>query len=197
MGHVDGIRSGEFMKATVQRASRGVTLVEMMIVVAVIALLISALAVGFSTSFIGAELSGASRRLAAELEHGVQMAEVQNRTVTVRFSSDPNRPDEEFRGFQFGVTDPVTGVFKPTSKFHRFPASVGIHRSERTSTVLSLSRSTANFEFHFYADGSTSLPKDGHWCITLVRAELAWRQDLPSNYRTVVINPFNGSTTLY
>ena len=185
------------MTSSIDRDSRGFTLVEMMLVVGVLALLIAVLSVGFTTSFVGAELSGTARRVAAELEQGAKMAAVRNRPVTVRFTSDLKEPDEYFHGFQFGVTDLVTGRFKPTSQFFRFPGSVTIHQDERTTTLLRLADSPTEFEFHFYADGSTSLPKDGHWCVTLIQWEQSTKTELPPNFRTVVINPYNGSTTLY
>ncbi|MFT5467220.1 MAG: hypothetical protein ACI8UO_002324 [Verrucomicrobiales bacterium] len=185
------------MTSSFHRKRNGFSLVEMMLVISVIALMITMLSIGFTSSFVGAELSGTARRMAAELEHGAQMAAVQNRPITVRFTSDLREPDEYLQGFQFGVTDSVTGEFKANSEFFRFPDGITIHLSERTTTLLRLADSPTTFEFHFYADGSTSLRKDLHWCVTLVRFGHATNSELPSSYRTVVINPYNGSTTLY
>lgn len=186
------------MRARQQRQSRGFSLIEMMIVVGMIAIMLVIFSVGLSTSFVSGELSTTARQLARELDHGAQLAALRNRSVTVRFTSDLEEPDENYQGFQIGITDGATGDFVPTSGFFRFPGSVTIHRNNRTSTLLNLADSDSpEFEFQFRADGTTSLPKDAHWSVTLVRWEQGGDAQLPSNYRTVVINPYNGSTTLY
>ncbi|MEM7013290.1 MAG: Verru_Chthon cassette protein D [Verrucomicrobiota bacterium] len=181
-----------------QPQTRAFSLIEMMIVVGMIAVMLVMFSVGLSTSFVSGELSTSARQLARELEHGAQLATLRNRPVTVRFTSDLEEPDENYQGFQIGITDGATGEFVPTTGFFRFPGSVTIHRDERTSTLLRLAESNAaEFEFQFRADGTTTLPKDEHWCVTLVRWEQGAASELPSNYRTVVVNPYNGSTTLY
>lgn len=186
------------MSPSLQRDRRGFSLLEMILVIGLVAALVAVLSVASLTAIPSAELNATSRQLAAELEHGAQLAVLRNRPVTVRFfTSDESDPDKSKQGFQFGVADPVTGQFRATSQFFGFPESVAIHRSQKTTTLLSLADSSSSFDFQFWPDGSTSLPKDGHWCVTLVIWNQALEAELPKNYRAVVINPYNGSTTLY
>ncbi len=200
------------------------SLVELLVVIAVIALIATFAAPALNTVLQGTQLSRASQLLQNELALARQKALASNQDVEVRFyrfgdagvpgenASDPS--SGKYRAFQaFSYDD--DGMARPIGKVQRLPESIVFDRGA-LSSLLESSRSKSwgsevkppladvgtSYEtraFQFRPDGSTDLaPVGPHWFITL-HAEKDGDNlaALPKNFATIRVDAVNGQNRLY
>lgn len=197
----------------------GFTLVELLTVIAVIAIILAATIPAFNSTLQGFQLTQGARIISDQLYLARQTALAKNRAVEVRFYKFKPQTSinvSYFQGVQaFEIIE--NGQPKPLGKLHRLPGLVIIDSSATLSPLLGPSRikqwSTddpqvrlpeigTNYEayaFTYRADGSADLSVNGQeWFMTLHHANMGdGRTDLPPNFATLQIGPWNGQTQLY
>jgi uncharacterized protein (TIGR02596 family) len=177
------------MRAHPPSQSRGFSLLELLVVMAIIAVIASFAIPAASTILRGSQLTQASQMLSDQISLARQLALSRNRAVEVRFYryGDPEAPGEDpkepstgrFRAIQsFEITE--SGAAVPLNKMQKFPSTVLLHDGEYSSILDDESQKPPkkarpadpaipggvdrNYEyisFRFYQDGSTNLKPTG------------------------------------
>ena len=208
-------------KNPLNRRQAGFTLVELMLVIAVMSVLLGISGNFFSSGLQSQRLAATARLLSADLDHAVLLAQKENQPIEVRFyrfvdqnvprdKDDPGAP--QFRAYQFAI---LTGfdssnqpVYRMLNEITRFPSGVMLMPSAEFNTVASLTARITGANdpqfgseytiasFQIRPDGSTSLPRSPRPVITLVDDQITG-EDLPPNYRSITLDPDNGHTRVY
>jgi len=208
-----------------RRASRGFSLVELLVVISIIVMMASLMGPTLNTALRGNAMTQAGDKVTGTLTLAHQMAITRNQTIEVRFYSyiDPEMPGDKGQGRAiqaFTVDD--AGVPNPIMKAQVLPPTVVICTNSTLSTIFDLTQMDpsqgGNFKiprvgtkykyvsFKYLRSGSTSLLSQStnassqpHWCITLegIQDASAGKITLPKNFTTITIDPYNGALKTY
>jgi uncharacterized protein (TIGR02596 family) len=199
---------------------RGFTLIEMLVVVAVIALITSAIAPQVFSSLMATRITSAGETMASQLALGHQLAVSGNQQVEVRFYQyvEPASPGS-VSGFRALVlmksAGDVGGLLgqQLTDTFY-LPSGITIGNTAILSPPLQVLPFGPDKEniikkvqgatyraFHFYPDGSTDLPQfalKAHSCyFTLGEERIIADGSVPKNFYAVQIDPSTGRSVTY
>lgn len=200
------------------------TLLELMLVIAMIGVLFTLLAPAVNTLMRGSRLTQASDKVVAVLSLARQTALTTNHSVEVRFYQygDPEVPGET-------VDHPATGKYRAIQtvetkedgteikgRIEKLPLAIIIDSGSTLSPLLgdTLAKTWSDTPppipvvgsnylcraFQFLADGSTNLPSAGGalWFFTLHNlVDGDGRTTPPPNYATLKIDPVNGLLKVY
>ena len=208
--------------------SGGFTLLEMLMVMAIIAIVAVFTLPATSGMLQGSQLSQGGQIFGDQIALARQQAVSTNHSIEVRFYrfGDPESPGEKkedpatgaFRGVQtFEVLDSGTVAL---GKVQRLPGPIIIDSGATLSTLIQpngadsapLSKSGEELKiklptvdsyydcvsFRFLPDGSTDLPKDKTWFLTLHRKTGSEPlTNPPSDFITIQVDPYNGKIQSY
>ena len=204
------------------RTHRGFSLTELLLVIAILALLSSLLLPAISSMMRGNQLTRCSEKLVSLLSLARQTAIAKNHSIEVRFYQfgDPEVPGEsvaapssgKYRAIQsFEIDD--SGKATPIGRCELMPANIIMDSGTTLSTLpgpsndktswttldakINIPRAGANYNcraFRFLSDGSAALSKTGKWFVTLHNIlDGDALTTAPKNYITVQIDPASGS----
>lgn len=204
-------------KSEKQSLVSGFTLIEMLVVIAIVAILMAFSGFAVQSSLQSQQLKSTSRQLAADLDYAILLARKENRPVDVLFYK--YEPDElggtkTIRAYQFGVLTGFNDDGSPQYRFlleaKRFPPDVVASTNHEYTTLLSLpermpltqdgSGVTEDHVIHSYQirpDGTTTLERGQQHTLTLVFEKDLKNNQLPSDYRTISIDPATARPKLY
>ena len=192
------------------------SLLEMIVVVAIIILLFLLVAPVTSQALQASRLSTSAANLANELNGARMLAIRLNQPVEVHFLSYSDRQSPgsgvAYRACQMwvngrpnaAVTRLETGVILSTMKSGGEPWSSILDAQANarggdqalpagfdipSATTLTGARHAF---FQFRPDGSTNLPGNQQWTVTVIPEKDASRTELPPNFSSIVIDPLNG-----
>jgi uncharacterized protein (TIGR02596 family) len=199
--------------------SRGFTVLELLVVMAIMVILASLMAPSIGYVLQGSNLSVSGDRLLGILKLARQTALSKNHPVEVRFyryadadQAESGLANGHYRGVQlFEINDSGTAV--PRGKLQKLPTGVIIDSNSTLSSILTQTNLGAtnpiptvgtNYNcasFRFHTDGSTQLSfsppsPPGSWCLTLHTLRGASGDGMstpPVNYITLQIDPVSGS----
>lgn len=207
------------------RIERAFTLLEMLVVMAIIVILIALVSPAVSTIARGSQLTQSSDKLVAILTLAQQAATARNQSVEVRFfqygdlsvpgESATNAASGKFRALQLYLIND-NGTATPFDRVETFSGGIIADSGTNISTLLtSTQRKTwtvtdpqvplpraGNFyncyAFRYRPDGSTSLLATDNWFITLHSIiDGDARTAPPSNYATIQVDPIGGAISVY
>lgn len=194
------------------RRSQAFTLVEMILVVALAALIIAIAVPGFTGVVGSMEINTAVDQITGELRKARQMAMTQNRAVEVRFYqfTDDMMMDGEpsIRMYQSWRQED-DGILRPMANLQRLPKAIVISPDTtltRLGTPITLSAADRELApslpsdgtylpVRFQPDGSTTFTRGELWHLTI--KEAARSENPPTNFATFVIEPLTGAVKLY
>jgi uncharacterized protein (TIGR02596 family) len=196
------------------------TLVEILVVVTIMGLLLAMVGVTVPASFASQKLSGTARQIAGDLDHAAMLAQRDNKPVEVRFyrctaaGTGGVSENKEYRAYQIATITGWNADGKPKVTFNeevqRLPDGIVFtpnpaHTTLLTKTPIQPGPDDAEigepYEYISYVirpDGGTTLPRPEKTVLTLVQEKhLSAQGQLPADYRSLVVNPYNGQITLY
>lgn len=181
------------------------SLVEMLVVVAIIAILGAIVLPGFTSVAAGSNLTRAERAVADQMALARQEAAGRHREVQVRFLWRSDSP-EGYRGIQLWVPTPrdVTR-YVPYSRTVWLPDGTLLSSSTALSPLLAaatIPETTTNLPglgstkftgFRFRPGGATDLPfHSSSNFVTVVRESDASATAPPANFAVIQLDPVNG-----
>jgi len=204
-------------------SSSAFTLTELLVVMAIIVILASAVGPTIGTALRGTNLTQAADKVIGILNIARQTAVTKNQTVEVRFYFYTNTeiPGDTGQGHAiqaFTLSD--SGVYSPMMKAQTLPSTVLMSTNSTWSSLFSIGTNTTptnpiprvglNYtycSFQIYRSGMTSLignTTTTNWFLSLVNAVDAQNASVtngaavfPVNYTTLVIDPYNASLKVY
>jgi uncharacterized protein (TIGR02596 family) len=206
---------------TFPRASRrepaAFTLVELIVVVAIMTLLMTLAGLTVPSSMATQQLGGVARQLTSDLDHAALMAQRDNQPVEVRFyryAEPDGLGGEEFRAYQVaklvGWKDDGRPEVEFVSDVQRFTGGIVIMPDARYSTLTAKTAKEPGAEdmelgveytyvsYQIRPDGRTNLSRASKTVFTLVHETPSGAPEaLPADYRAVVLDPVTGEVTLY
>lgn len=210
-----------------EKKGQGFTLIEMMVVVAMIALIVAAVAPMVFSTLISTRLSSAGETLAGQISLAHQIAVSRNMAVEVRFYEfeDPEAPGSTsaFRALsimQASETGTRAELGKQLTDTYYLPSGIAIGNTAALSPILASQniRSEADREkiikrspnarykaFQIRGDGTTNLEqlmqneyRPNMSYLTLAEDRAVKdAQAVPKNFYAVQIDPATGRTTSY
>jgi uncharacterized protein (TIGR02596 family) len=197
-------------------AAAAFTLIEILVVVALIAMLLAISGLGLGNSISSMQLSAAANGLSGTLNHAALLARRENRPVQVRFYkfATAENPDARFRAYQLAMMDGInpdgSASIQLLSEIHQLPSGVVMSPDARFNTLAGQAEQTPgasdpsfgpNYTFASYEirpDGLTTLPKNEPGVITLfLEGHKPEASGLPANFRAVVLNSLNARARIY
>ena len=194
------------------------SLVELLLTIAIVSIVL-AFSTGVSIQSISAyRLTSVAGKLESDLTYAMQLASKLNHPVEMRFYRYTGTDDLEsrqFASYQFLIRRSRETRYEQLSRVYQMETGVTIHSSTTFSTILNQeilepgendpeialsgdkSKEFNYVSFQIRPDGTTSLRKDIIWTLTIVAEQDAESEQLPRNYRTLVINPVNGAVAMY
>lgn len=206
-----------FAEGNLSEAVRGFSLTEMLVVIAIMAILM-AVVIPASTSMMGGmNIGSAAGTITDELNFARQTALARNRDVEVRFyklGSKFDANNKQYRAFRsFLVDDLDSANWKPLSRVKHLSEPIIISDNTEYSSLLPSSPgngisdgnenlsngvSAPYVSFRFRANGDTSLrPITKKWFLTIYSEKVKAGAGLPPNYFTVQVDPVTGRTRSY
>jgi len=209
-----------------RRGARAFTLIELMVVVAVIALVTSAVAPMVFSSMMANKITSAGESLTGTLSYAHQLAVSGNQEIEVRFYSyeDSSAPGSA-RGYRAVALVRASGntagagrtaLGQQLGETFYLPSGVVISQGSKLSPPLTHITATPDREdiikkagvsdyraFHFLPDGGTNLDTLGiapNLCyFTLAEDKPADKagDDVPKNFYTIQIDPITGRVVPY
>lgn len=209
------------------RALKGFTLIEMMVVVAMIALIVAAVAPMVFSTLISTRLASAGETLAGQISLAHQIAVSRNMTVEVRFYQyeDPEAPGSKpavraLAIVQASETGSRSQIGQQLTDTYYLPSGIAIGQTLAMSPLVATSavRSEADREkiikrspnarykaFQIRGDGSTNIEqimgdryRPNQSYVTLAEDRaISDDQSVPKNFYAVQIDPVTGRTTSY
>lgn len=200
--------------------TRGFTLVEILVVVTIMAMLLAMVGLTVPSSIASQKLAGTARQIASDLDHAAMIAQRDNKPVEVRFykctEAGIGGVDEgkEFRAYQIATITGWNTEGKPKIAFNeevqRLPEGIVFTPNPSHTTLLAKTPVPSGdgdadlgepYEYISYVirpDGGTTLPRPEKTVLTLVQQKhLSGEGELPPDFRSIVVNPYNGQVTLY
>ena len=198
----------------------GCTLIEMLVVVAVIALVTSAIAPMIFSTLISTQITSAGDTLASQIALGHQLAVSGNQEIEVRFYQyiEQAAPGSvsSFRALALVRTAGAEGaqLGQQVTDTYYLPSGIVISNNALLSPPLQVLPTTPDKEgiikkvpgatyraFHFYPDGSTDFPeyklKAKQCYITLGEERIIADGTVPKNFYAVQVDPNTGRTVHY
>lgn len=196
---------------------RAFSLIELLVVVAIMGLLLGMSGLAFQGSLQTQSLNAAARQLGADLDYAALLARKENRPVDVlfyRYQPLDSLGPAAIRAYQFGVLEGFTPAGSPTYRFlvepKKFPANIAMSPNDEYTTLVKLTASpaltdqpggvTEDYTYYSYQirpDGSTNLESGRLHPLTLLFDKDLGASTLPADFRTVVVNPANARTRVY
>jgi uncharacterized protein (TIGR02596 family) len=194
--------------------SRGFSLVELLIVIAIIALMASLMGPSLDSALRGTAMTQSADKVSGLLSLARQTAIAKGQTVEVRFYKfkDPEIPGDPgaYHALQaFAIDD--AGNASPLLKPVALPSSIIISDVDAISSITTLpvqppagmkiprvGTAYTYIAFRFRRSGAPDLnPGGAPWCLTLLADKDAKAAQLPKNYTTFVIDPYSGTLKTY
>lgn len=193
----------------------GFTLVEMLVVIALISLLVTMAGMSVPAALGSQRLSGAARQLSADLNQASLLARKEDKLVELRFYEllpTTQQGARGYRAYQFGLVTGWATDGKPQVTFsgelQRLPDDVLLMPDAKYNTLQGQTVRTGgtaggeqnvNYVSYFlHVNGTTTLPADQPAVLTLVReTPKGVPSDLPVDFRSVVIDPGTHQTRVY
>lgn len=193
------------------------TLVELLVVIAVMALLMAMAGLSVPSSMATQQLGGMARQMTADLDHAVLLAQKESVPVEVRFYRYPDKESlgrDEYRGYHTAKVVGWNTDGSPKLEFfaeaQKLTGGVILMRDPKYTTLLDNTPKKRgpndpdlglDYEYVSYLirpDGRTNLPRDNKTVFTLVRETPEGSpKDLPADYRSIVLDPVTGAVVLY
>jgi uncharacterized protein (TIGR02596 family) len=196
------------------------TLVEILVVVTIMGLMLAMVGMTVPGSIASQKLAGVARQIAGELDHATMIAQRDNTPVEVRFyrcteaGTGALGEAKEYRAYHIGSITGWNSDGKPKVTFNdsvqRLPEGIIFTPNPSHTTLLTKAPVQASpedpeigepYEYISYVirpDGGTTLPRPEKTVLTLVQEkQLTSEATLPADYRSLVVNPYNGQVTLY
>lgn len=196
----------------------GYSLVEMMVVLAVVMILFTVAATGFRKSWESQEIKASALHLAHDIALAAQTAQKLNTTVTLRFikylpkAVASDKP--HYHAYQLLIQDPdsstpkLKGLFELqtlegttlVSENTRFTSVLYSPAQKRGATDEDLAIGDYEyFSIEFRPNGSTNLlPGSQPATITLIPVRYVDNLgEVPKEYQTLVLHPENGTVSIY
>lgn len=203
------------VKRPLHSTAAGFTLVEMLVVVALLSLLVTMAAMSVPAALGSQRLSGAARQLSADLNQASLLARKEDKLVEMRFYEllpTTRQGTLGYRAYQIGLVTGWASDGKPqvtfSSELQRLPDDVLLLPDARYNTLQSQAvhtdgaaggeQNVSYVSYFLHVNGSTTLPANQPAVITLVR-ELSKGvpSGLPDDFRSIVIDPGTHQTRVY
>lgn len=193
----------------------GFTLVEMLVVVALLSLLVTMAGMSVPAALGSQRLSGTARQLSADLNQASLLARREDKLVELRFYEllpTTQQGTPALRAYQFGLVTGWAADGRPQVTFpaemQRLPDDVVLMPDEKFNTLQSQAVQTGGtaggetnvryVSYFIHVNGATTLPHDKPAVLTLVRdTGKGAPVNLPEDFRSVVINPQSHQTRVY
>lgn len=209
------------MKKLPSRPRRGFTLVEMLVVIALMALLMAFVGLTVPASLASQQLSASARQMAADLDHAALLAQRDSKPVEIRFYKcrEPGGLGvAQYRAYQVGQIIGWDADGKPEIRFagevQRLPGGVVLVPGAPHTTLITpqnekdsaagdqdLEEAYQYVAYQIRPDGGTNLPRGTgvKTALTLILEPSSGvlPTQLPADFRTIVIDPLNGSVRSY
>lgn len=187
--------------------SRAFSLVELLLVIAVLALAASLIAPAFSSLLQSSEITRGGQALADEINHARQLAAAKNRVVQLRLIRVED--GSGFNAVQIWATDP-DGSMRPQNKAAVLPQSALISDRPNVSGAIAAldtgtmppdaaalsGREYVSFQIRPNGVVVPSMPMQNLF-FTIITERNAQNNALPDNYVTVQMNPLSGTALVY
>lgn len=198
--------------------TKAFSLVEMLVVVAILVLLMAIMLPAATSMMGGMNLGRASAMMTDELNFARQTALSRNRDVEVRIyqlGGATEAANKQYRGFRsYLIEGANSNDWKPLSRIKVLPEPIIISDSSTYSTLLNVGGGTSGLatgsenlpgyglvnyvSFLFRANGGTSLkPVTENWFLTVYSERAKKSGQIPANYFTAQIDPVTGRTRSY
>jgi len=185
------------------------SLVELLVVVAILALLASLLVPAFNSLARGRQLDQAGQLLVDKIVLARQEGKAKNRDVEVRIVDLPLHSTNGWRGLQLWIAD-AQGVMAPLGRLEKFSETVLIGPGSSLSPLLTAdtnrtgtnnfggagSRSWRGFRIRPGIAMDQGLITTNNNFLTVVPANDVTSQP-PANFYTIRVNPVTGRVTTY
>lgn len=203
------------VKRPLRSTAAGFTLVEMLVVVALLSMLVTMAAMSVPAALGSQRLSGAARQLSADLNQASLMARKEDKLVELRFYEllpTSRQGALGYRAYQFGLVTGWTTDGRPQVTFsgelQRLPDDVLLmpdvkyntlkSQTVRTDGTAGAEQNVSYVSYFLHVNGSTTLPADKPAVLTLVReTPKGVPSDLPADFRSIVIDPETHQTRVY